>query len=650
MAFGRIPVREVSPVVEGGYPAKAVVGEAAPIRATVFREGHAAVGAAVVLTRPDGTTSAVDMRQVEPWGLDIFEAWVRFDAQGDWTFRVEAYDDRWQTWRHDAAIKLPAGQDVALVGLEASQLIKEALAATPARAKDRPVLTAAATACAPGASADALTALTTDATLDAAMRARCPRQFVTPTPDYPIRVDRKLAQFAAWYEFFPRSIGAHIDAKSKRWVSGTFDDCHPLLERIAGLGFDVAYVPPIHPIGTTFRKGRNNTLTPAPDDPGSPWAIGSPDGGHDAVDPGLGGLPAFKRFVKKAKAAGLEVALDFALQASPDHPWLTTHPEWFTTRLDGTIAYAENPPKKYQDIYPINFDNDPAGIRNECVRLLEFWIAQGVTIFRVDNPHTKPIDFWAWLLDLMHQKHPDVLFFAEAFTRPAMMQSLAAAGFHLSYTYFTWRTTRWELAEYLDEIAHETDWVLRPNFFVNTPDINPLQVRSGREAAFAIRLILAATMSPAWGVYSGFEQLEYTPLVAGGEEYLNSEKYEYRPRDFAAEPNLDLLIGTLNRLRRTHPALQALRTARVHETSDEQVFAFSKTDGDDRVLVIVSLDDASTRTCDVTVDLASLGLPVGAGLVLHDELTGADFAWPGGHGTVILTPAQPAHILVVRAA
>jgi len=649
MTYGRIPVRDVQPVVdtEGGYPAKAVLGESAPIRATVFREGHDAVAAQVVLTRPDGSTLAADMGQIEPWGLDIWQAWVRFDAVGDWTFRVEAYDDRWGTWRHNARIKLAAGQDVELICLEGAALFDEAAHAAPARSKQRKALHSAAKACVP--TSTTLLDLVDDPALDGVVRAWCPRRLVTPTREYPIRVDRKLAQFAAWYEFFPRSPGAHVDAKTKRWVSGTFDDCRPLLERIAGLGFDVVYVPPIHPVGVGFRKGRNNTLTPVVDDPGSPWAIGSGDGGHDAVNPELGGLPGFKRFVKRAKSLGLEVALDFALQASPDHPWLRDHPEWFTTRLDGSIAYAENPPKKYQDIYPINFDNDPDGIRAECVRLLEYWIDQGVTVFRVDNPHTKPIDFWAWLLAVMHERHPDVLFFAEAFTRPAMMQSLAAVGFHMSYTYFTWRTTRWELGAYLDELAHETDWVMRPNFFVNTPDINPLQVRSGLPAAFAIRIILAATMSPAWGMYSGFELFEHEPLRADGEEYLNSEKYEYRPRDFAAQPNLDLLIGTLNRLRRAHPALQCLRTARVQDTSDEQTFAFSKVDEDDRVLVVINLDAQNSRSSEVYVDATALGLPSGADLLLHDELTGLEVTWPGGQGTVILYPAQPAHIFTVRA-
>jgi len=652
MPFGRIPVINVQPDLPGGYPAKAVLGETAPVRATVFREGHDALGAAVVLTRPDGTTMTVDMAQIEPWGLDIWQAMVKFDQLGDWTFHIEAYDDRWGTWVHNAAIKFAAGVDVALMCAEGRALIDEAKNALGSKRDKaaRAALQAAARICRPSTATTKLAALTADNTLNATMAQYCPRRLVTPTDPLPIRVDRPLAQFASWYEFFPRSPGAHIDPATNHWVSGTFDDCHQLLERIASLGFDVVYLPPIHPVGTTFRKGKNNTLTPTPDDPGSPWAIGSSQGGHDAVHPDLGGLPAFRRFVKKAKSLGLEVALDFALQASPDHPWLTSHPEWFTTRLDGTIAYAENPPKKYQDIYPINFDNDPAGIEAECLRLLEYWISQGVTIFRVDNPHTKPLDFWSRLLAAVRAAHPEVLFFSEAFTRPAMLQSLATAGFHMSYTYFTWRTTKWELATYLDEVAHETDWAMRPNFFVNTPDINPLQVRDGSQTAFAIRLILAATMSPAWGMYSGFELFEHLPLRAGGEEYLNSEKYQYRPRDFTVQPNLDSLIEALNRIRRQHPALQRIRTAHVHDTTDEQVLAFSKTDGDDRILVVVSLDAQQSRVCDVHLDMPALGLPQGAGVALHDTLSGQDFVWRGATGTVVLQPAQTAHVFSVTAA
>jgi starch synthase (maltosyl-transferring) len=617
-------VSEIAPVVEqGAYPAKAAGGELVTFKATVFREGHDAVAADVVLTSPNGAERRVPMRQVEPVGLDHWEAETRLDEEGDWTFRVEAYSDPWQTWKHNAAIKLEAGQDVELVLAEGRDLLKRAglKRADPAKA-------------------------VTDPDVDAAMRAKGPRELVSPTPDYPIRVDRKRAQFASWYEFFPRSVGAKQDPKTGKWESGTFDDCHPMLERIAEMGFDVVYLPPIHPIGQTLRKGRDNTLTAADDDPGSPWAIGSADGGHDAVHPDLGGMPAFERFVTKAKSLGLEVALDFALQASPDHPWLTEHPEWFTTRLDGTIAYAENPPKKYQDIYPVNFDNDPEGIRAECLRLLRFWIAKGVTIFRVDNPHTKPIDFWDWLLGEVRRTDPDVLFLAEAFTRPAMMRALAKVGFHENYTYFAWRNEKWELEQYLTELSTETEWILRPNFFTNTPDINPFFTQSGKAAAFAIRLILAATMSPAWGVYSGFELLEHTSRGHGSEEYADSEKYEYRPRDYAKEPNLNRLMGKLNAIRRAHPALQQIRQTKVFGSWNEQVLAFGKRDGDDRIIVVVSLNPDWHVQTGVELDLGFLGLEPGEQFRVRDLLTGDEFAW-GASDFVALNPYQPAHILHV---
>jgi starch synthase (maltosyl-transferring) len=411
------------------------------------------------------------------------------------------------------------------------------------------------------------------------------------------------------------------------------------------MGFDVVYLPPIHPIGRAFRKGRNNTLDPAPGDPGSPWAIGGKEGGHDAVHPDLGDFAAFDRFVARATELGLEVALDFALQASPDHPWVREHPEWFTTRLDGTIAYAENPPKKYQDIYPINFDNDPDGIYHEALRVLKLWISHGVKIFRVDNPHTKPVQFWAWLMRQVREFDPDVLFFAEAFTTPEMMRALGKVGFHSSYTYFTWRNTQSELAEYLTELSTETDAYYRPNFFVNTPDINPFFLQSGNPAAFAIRAVLAATLSPAWGVYSGFELFEHHPLAPGREEYLNSEKFEYRPRDYSAEPNLNVLIGRLNAIRRAHPALQQLRQLRFLDVLSDQLLAFAKTDGDDTVIVICSLNPDQTVEDEVALDLPALGIDSGA-VALRDELTGATFTW-GERNFVRLSPANPAHILHV---
>ena len=646
--FGRIPVHNVQPVLEGGdYAAKAVENGDLPVTANIFREGHDAVAAAVVLTDPAGATQRFEMAQIEPIGLDIWKAWVRVGRPGDYSFHIEAYDDRWGTWRHNAGIKFSVGQDIALVCLEGLQLLDEARDAARAAGDDAAVtlLEQAASQLDPEQPMTVLASLPTREDLHQAMVRWCPRRLATPTREFPLVVHRKAAQFSAWYEFFPRSIGAerHEDGS---WTSGTLASSEEMLEHVAAMGFDVAYIPPIHPIGHSFRKGPNNSLTAGPNDPGSPWAIGSADGGHDAVHPDLGTLEDFDHFVARARELGLEVALDFALQAAPDHPWATQHPEWFTTRPDGSIAYAENPPKKYQDIYPLNFDNDPAGIYAEVLRLMEFWIGHGVTIFRVDNPHTKPVSFWAWLAAELHSRHPEVLLQAEAFTRPEMMHALAKVGFHLSYCYFVWRTTKQELSDYLNELAHETESFFRPNFFTNTPDINPKFTRSGNPAAFAIRMILAATMSPAWGVYSGFELFEHAALVDGGEEYLDSEKYEYRPRDFTAEPNLNQLMTKLNRVRHDHPALQQLNHTTVLETSSDQLFAFAKRSGDDRVIVVVNLDPDNTVEGTVYTDLGALGLPADAHLVAHDELTDTVFDWNAAH-YVRLWPAQPAHILTI---
>jgi len=646
--FGRIPVRDVSPVVEGGaYPAKAVVGELIPVRAKVFREGHDAVNASVILTDPTGGEQRIDMTPLEPRGLDPWEAWIRPDAPGAWRFRVEGWSDPWATWLHNAGVKLPAGIDLELVCLEGRDLLERTAAAAEADggAVQAAILRATAMLLLPERPAPDLLEVATAGGIAAAIKAYGPREMVSPSADFELFVDRKQALFASWYEFFPRSIGASYDARSRKWTSGTFDSCHIRLAEVAAMGFDVIYLPPIHPIGKAFRKGRNNSLTPKSSDPGSPWAIGSAAGGHDAIHPDLGDWAAFDRFVAKAGELGMEVALDFALQASPDHPWVKEHPEWFTTRLDGTIAYAENPPKKYQDIYPINFDNDPAGIYHEALRLLKLWISHGVKIFRVDNPHTKPVQFWAWLLKQVRQFDPEVIFLAEAFTKPEMMRALGRIGFHSSYTYFTWRNTKWEFEEYLTELSSQTDSFFRPNFFVNTPDINPALLQSGNPAAFAIRAVLAATLSPAWGVYSGFELFEHDVLHAGGEEYLNSEKFEYRPRDFTVEPNLNLLIGRLNEIRKAHPALQQLRQIRFLAAPNDAVLAFAKADANDIVIVICSLNHDQTVETEVSLDLPGLGIQTGQ-VELRDELTGVTFTW-GEHNFVRLTPANPAHILHV---
>ena len=426
---------------------------------------------------------------------------------------------------------------------------------------------------------------------------------VTTEGPYPLWVDRTRALYGSWYEFFPRSEGAVRDPETGTVTSGTFRTASRRLDAVAAMGFDVVYLPPIHPIGEVNRKGPNNTLTPGPEDPGSPWAIGSRHGGHDAVHPELGTLDDFDAFVARAGELGLEVALDLALQAAPDHPWVTSHPEFFTTRADGTIAYAENPPKKYQDIYPLNFDNDPEAIATEVLRVVHHWMSHGVRIFRVDNPHTKPLPFWEWLLATVRDSDPDVVFLSEAFTLPAMMHGLGAVGYHQSYTYFTWRTGRSELEDYLTELATGSDHLMRPNLFVNTPDILHAYLQYGGPAAFKIRAAVAAFGSPSWGVYAGYELYEHVAVRPGSEEYLDSEKYQIRIRDWdAAEAegrSLAPYLTRLNETRRAHPALQLLRNLVVHSSDDDNVMVLSKRtptpEGDDVMILVVNLDPHATR-------------------------------------------------------
>jgi starch synthase (maltosyl-transferring) len=473
-------------------------------------------------------------------------------------------------------------------------------------------------------------------------------------------VHRQRALFGSWYEFFPRSEGARVDPLGRRKpVSGTLRTAARRLEDIAAMGFDVVYLPPVHPIGTTARKGKNNSLAAGPDDPGSPWAIGSTAGGHDAIHPDLGTMADFDDFVGRAGELGLEVAMDLALQASPDHPWVAKHPEWFTTRADGTIAYAENPPKKYQDIYPLNFDNDPEGIYAEVSRIVRHWMEHGVRIFRVDNPHTKPLPFWDRLLAEVAETDPDVIFLAEAFTRPAMMRTLAVVGFHQSYTYFTWRNTAAELTEYLTELAGPSAAYMRPNLFVNTPDILSGYLQHAGPAAFRVRAVLAAMLSPSWGVYSGYELCENTPLRPGSEEYLDSEKFQYRPRDWKLAERMNLsissLITQLNTIRKSHPSLSQLRNLRFHFTDQPEILCFSKkvgssasgAPGGDTVLVVVNLDPHQPREATVWLDGAALGIDVRAGFTVTDNLSGESYRW-GEANYVRLDPhITPAHILTV---
>ena len=470
---------------------------------------------------------------------------------------------------------------------------------------------------------------------------------------YPIRADRNRALIGAWYEFFPRSEGAvkNSDGSIK---SGDFKTAAKRIHAVAEMGFDVLYLPPIHPIGISHRKGANNSLTPAPTDPGVPWAIGSAEGSHDSINPVLGTIADFEIFVAEAKKNGIEIALDLALQTSPDHPWVKTNPEWFNKRADGTIAFAENPPKKYQDIFPLNFDDDYQGLRDEVLRIIRLWVSKGVKIFRVDNPHTKPVHFWQDLLEIMRIENPEVIFLAEAFTSPAMMHSLGKAGFHQSYTYFTWRTSKSELIDYGLELATQSSAFFRPNFWVNTPDINPFHLHSGNPAIFAIRAVLASTMSPSWGMYAGYELYEHVPLKLDGEEYLDSEKYQIKIRDWdgAAKKGLTLapFITILNSIRSANPALLRLRNLVFHNTDSDAIIAYSKRDGDNLVLVVVNLDPNFAQGTIVHWDMQALGID-GTSFTVKDLLDGSSFNWsPDTY--VSLDPTRPvgrvAHICQVK--
>ena len=684
--IGRIPILDIEPAVEcGRRQAKAVVGETFQVSATIIVEGHGALGAGVVLRDPEGRLGPlVRMRELAP-GTDRYGADVTVTSEGIWYFHVESWSDPIAHWDHDAGIKIPRGQDVELMLAEGALLFERA-----ARAIRQPPGAAR-----PAAARTDLMALARrlrdrslppwdrlDATraprITAILREYPLRDLVTRSGRLPVRVERLRALYGSWYEFFPRSEGVQFDPMGRREpISGTLRTAARRLEAIAEMGFDVVYLPPVHPIGTTFRKGRNNTLEARPGDPGVPWAIGAPEGGHDAIHPDLGTFADFDVFVARARELGMEVAIDLALQASPDHPWVKEHPEWFTTRADGSIAYAENPPKKYQDIYPLNFDNDPEGIYAEIERIVRLWMSHGVRIFRVDNPHTKPVRFWERLLTAIRATDPDVLFLAEAFTRPAMMATLGMVGFHQSYTYFTWRNTGDELTEYLRELSGPASAYMRPNFFANTPDILHEYLQHGGPAAFKIRAVLAAMLSPSWGIYSGYELCENTPLRPGSEEYLDSEKYQYRPRDWdtAARDGLGIsgYIADLNRIRRSHVALHWLRNLRFHHVDQPELICFSKRvdgatkterpsvqaapraegqggDAADTVLVVVNLDPHQAREATVWLDMPALGMDWHDGLSVTDELTGEIFSW-GQANYVRLDPAvRPAHIFTVSRA
>ncbi|MGA5466917.1 alpha-1,4-glucan--maltose-1-phosphate maltosyltransferase [Mycobacterium sp. NPDC050041] len=675
---GRIGIDDVAPVVSNGrYPAKAVVGEVVPVRATVWREGHDAVAATLVV-RYHGTnypdlaeapavraspSEPVPIQEVvnpqakvRPQALpmapgrtpDVFHGQFVPDRVGLWTYRVDGWGDPIATWRKAVTAKLDAGQSEAELNndlLIGAKLLDRAATGVPRQ--DRfPLAEAAARLREPGDPFTRAGAALAPDLMD--MLAEYPlRELVTRGEQYGVWVDRPLARFSSWYELFPRSTGGWDNQGHP--VHGTFATATKALPRVARMGFDIVYLPPIHPIGKVHRKGRNNSVTAAPDDVGSPWAIGSDEGGHDAVHPDLGTIEDFDGFVAAARDEGLEVALDLALQCAPDHPWARDHPEWFTVLPDGTIAYAENPPKKYQDIYPLNFDNDPAGLYEEVLRVVRYWVSHGVKVFRVDNPHTKPPNFWAWLIGEVKREDPDVLFLAEAFTRPARLLGLAKLGFTQSYTYFTWRTAKWELTEFGQQIAEHADYC-RQSLWVNTPDILHESLQHGGPGMFAIRAVLAATMSSTWGVYSGFELFEHRAVREGSEEYLNSEKYELRPRDFEAAladgESLEPFITRLNEIRRVHPALHELRTIAFHYPDNDAVMAYSKFDPvtGDQVLVVVTLNPFGPEEATVWLDMAALGMQPYDRFWVRDEISGEEYQW-GQSNYVRLDPAKAvAHV------
>ncbi|RNL84859.1 alpha-1,4-glucan--maltose-1-phosphate maltosyltransferase [Halostreptopolyspora alba] len=657
--IGRFPILDVSPVVDHGT-AKAVVGETVPIRATVLREGHDAPRAGAVLYDPDGHRHDLhEMRLLAP-GTDRYGTDVTLAREGGWSFAIEAWADPFADWLSAAEIKVPLGQDTEVVLEEGARLLDRAARRVPRR----PELSRAA-------------AVLRDTSLPATERlaratspevlahlAEAPlRDLVTRSRRHPITVHRRRALVGAWYEFFPRSEGAVLDGPDGRHRSGTLGAAAKRLPAIADMGFDVVYLPPIHPIGYSFRKAPNNTphtelADPRSAGPGSVWAIGSPEGGHDAIHPDLGTVEDFDNFVAEARDHGLEVALDLALQCSPDHPWVSEHPEWFRVRADGSIAHAENPPKKYQDIYPLYFDTDPEGLYAEVQRVVRYWMSHGVRIFRVDNPHTKPVWFWERLLADIAATDPDVLFLAEAFTRPAMLHTLAKVGFHQSYTYFTWRNTKEEIETYLRELTRDSATYLRPNLFANTPDILTDFLQQGGRPAFEIRAILASLLAPTWGIYSGFELCENTAVAPGSEEYLDSEKYQFKPRDWdaaeAAELTITPLLRTLNSVRRDHPALQELRNLRFHHIDHPDMVCFSKhlekageNGRDDTILVVVNLDPHRPHEATVHLDMPALGLATGDTFTATDLLSGESYPWETANYVRLDPNIQTAHVFTV---
>jgi starch synthase (maltosyl-transferring) len=648
----RVVIEGVAPEIDGGrFAVKRTVGERVVVEADVFTDGHDAI-ACRLLWRPEAAAAWRELA-MEPLGNDRFRAAFTAGELGRWLYTIVAWIDPFQTWRRDLKKRVDAGQDVAVDLRVGAGLVRAAGERALARGRkgDARVLAALAADLEKGKDPAPRLRLALDEELGHLMDRYADRGHATALGrELAVVVERERARFSSWYEMFPRSAapaGGH----------GTLRDCAALLPYVAGMGFDVLYLPPIHPIGRIFRKGKNNAPEAGPDDVGSPWAIGSAEGGHKAIHPLLGTAADFRHLVAAAAELEIEIALDLAYQCSPDHPYVREHPEWFRKRPDGTIQYAENPPKKYQDIYP--FDFECASWRElwaELKSIVDHWIGEGVRIFRVDNPHTKPFPFWEWLLGEVEREHPEVIFLAEAFTRPKLVYRLAKLGFTQSYNYFPWRNTKWELAQYFTELTQTPVCeFFRPNLWPNTPDILTERLQFGGRAVFVQRLILAATLGASYGLYGPpFELMEHEPRERGSEEYLDSEKYELRRWERDSPRSLREMIALVNRIRRDNPALQSDGTLRFHPTDNDQVLCYSKTAEDpalgaNLIVVAVNLDPHHVQSAWIDLALPALGLDRDQPFQVHDLLTGARYLWHGSRNFVQLDPAQvPAHLLRVR--
>ncbi len=640
----RVIIENVTPEIDcGRFPIKRIIGDEVVVEATILTDGHDAISAALLYRQQgsDGWFRAA----MEPLGNDRWRASFPVENMGRYRYTVEGWVDHFKTWARDLAKRVSAGQDVSVDLLIGAEMVEKAQQG--AEGTDAKWLSTYAETLRTGDSDAAHHALSPE--LARLMSIHGAREFATTYPkELEVVVDRERARFGAWYELFPRSCAAEPGRH------GTFKDVEARLPYVASMGFDVLYLPPIHPIGTSFRKGRNNTTTPTPGDPGSPWAIGAAEGGHKAIHPELGTLEDFRHLVDAAREYNIEIALDIAFQCAPEHPYVKEHPEWFRQRPDGTIQYAENPPKKYQDIYPFDFETpDWRALWDELKSVILYWAEQGVKIFRIDNPHTKPFPFWEWLIAEVKREYPEAIFLSEAFTRPAALYGLAKRGFTQSYNYFPWRNTKWELTTYLTELTQtEVREFNGPNLWPNTPDILPEFLQFGGRPAFMSRFVLAATLGPSYGIYgAAFELCDNTPLAPGREEYLDSEKYEIKQWDIDRPDSLKDLIGRVNQIRHENPAFHANHNLRFHEVDNEQIIAYSKSsvDGSNQVLVVVNLDPHYKQAGFITLPLEVLSLDPRQPYQAHDLLTDARYLWQGTRNYVELDPQTvPAHIFVLR--